>query len=247
MADPKELDFFVGRSGWLRGRAWYEAHFDGAGSATAVGEASPNYTKRHDDAEVARRISELLPGARLIYVVRHPIERMVSMYRQVVADGLEHRPAAVAFATNSDYVKTSLYAWQLEPYLAAFPPGQLLVITSEALRGRRAATVARVFEFLGVDAAWRPPGLAEESQSSDRLRVARPGAAHLARLPGYRRLLERSWRLRAAHLRLTTRPAPAGDPDLPPHVAARLRDVFAPDVARLYPLVGGEFDGWGIA
>ncbi len=248
MADPKELDFFVGRANWARGLNWYEEHFADAPGAAAVGEASPNYTKRHDDPDVAGRIAAALPGARLVYLVRHPVERMLSMYRQVAADGLETRPAAEAFAADPDYLRTSMYAWQLEPYLQHFPPDRLLVMTSERLRRDRAAAVARVFQFLGVDPAWEPPGLDRESQRGDRLRVPRRGpAARLGELPGYRNVLERSWRLRELHGRLTTRPAPPVDAALPDDQRAELRAALAPDVARLYPLVDGDFDGWGIA
>ncbi|MFQ5523302.1 MAG: sulfotransferase domain-containing protein [Acidimicrobiia bacterium] len=247
MPETKELDFFVERRNWKLGIGWYEAQFAEAGAATAVGEASPNYTKRHDDPDVAARIADTLPDVRLIYLVRHPLERMVSMYRQTVADGVEARPIEEAFAANRDYLLTSMYAWQLEPYLERFPQEHILVLTTESLRRQRAATVARVFEFLGVDPSWRPPSLDREVHRGNRLRVPRPGLRRFGELPGYRSLLNRSWRLRNLHQKITTRPAPRIDTTLTPKTEAALTRELAPDVAKLYDLVDGDFDGWGLA
>ena len=247
MPETKELDFFIERHNWSRGLAWYESQFAGAGAATAVGEASPNYTKGHDDPDVAARIADTLPDVRLIYLVRHPIERMVSMYRQTVADGVESRPIEEAFDANRDYLRTSMYAWQLEPYLERFPREHILVLTTESLRRKRTATVARVFEFLGVDPSWQPPGLHREAHRSDQLRIPRPGLHRLGELPGYRTLLNRSWRLRDLHHKLTTRPAPPVDTSLTQETEAALARTLAPDVARLYDIVDGDFDGWGLA
>ncbi len=247
MPETKELDFFVERLNWSRGLDWYQAQFADAGGAIAVGEASPNYTKRHDDPEVADRIAATLADVRLVYLVRHPIERMQSMYRQLVADGIEDRPIEEAFASDRDYLLTSSYAWQLEPYLERFPRERLLILTTEALRSQRNQTVARVFEFLGVDPSWVPPSLGREAHRGDQLRIPRSGLSALGRLPGYRRLLDRSWRLRLLHRKITTRPAPKVDTTLTPEAEAALARRLAPDVARLVTIVDGNFDGWGLA
>ncbi|HIE21267.1 MAG TPA: sulfotransferase, partial [Acidimicrobiia bacterium] len=240
MPETKELDFFLERSNWHRGLEWYETQFQAAGGQVAVGEASPNYSKRHDDPGVADRIAATLPGTRLIYIVRHPIARMRSMYRQLVADGIEHRPIEEAFASDPDYVLTSRYAWQLEPFLELLPRDRILVITTEALRDNRETTVARVFDFLGVDSAWSPPRIEREAQRGDQLRVPRRGLQPLGRLPGYQDLLNRSWRLRALHRRITTRAAPKVETTLSPETEASLARTFAQDVAELYQLVDGD-------
>jgi hypothetical protein len=247
MPATKELDFFVERRNWGRGLAWYEAQFANAGGATVLGEASPNYTKRHDDPDVAERIAATLPDVHLIYLVRHPIERMKSMYRQMVADGIEHRPIAEAFTADRDYLLTSMYSWQLEPYLERFPRQRLLVVTTESLRSHRGTTLERILEFLGIDSSWRPSDLDREAHRGDRLRVPRRGLQSLGRLPGYREFLNRSWRLRTVHHRLITRPAPMVDTALTPEAEAALARKLSSDVAQLYDLVDGDFDGWGLA
>ena len=107
--------------------------------------------------------------------------------------------------------------------------------------------MARVFEFLGVDPSWRPPDLHREAHRSDQLRIPRPRLHRLGTLAGYRALLNRSWRLRDLHQKLITRPAPPVDTSLSPEVEAALARSLTPDVAKLYDIVDGDFDGWGLA
>ncbi len=109
----KETDYFLGRREYQRGLSWYSSQFNR--HATALGEASPNYTKRHLWAGVPERIAQTLPEVRLIYVVRDPIERIVSHYVHNYAHGREKRRFSKAVTSGSNYVKTSMYAYS---YLA---------------------------------------------------------------------------------------------------------------------------------
>src|SRR4051794_39226328 len=81
MSTPKELHFFVEDRNWSRGVEWYADQFAAANGASAVGEASVTYTQMPFRAGVAERIAQLTPNARIIYLVRHPVERMLSHYR----------------------------------------------------------------------------------------------------------------------------------------------------------------------
>ena len=57
----------------------------------------------------------------MIYVVRDPIDRMLSHYLHNVGGGYEDRTLTEALADpESSYVARSRYAFQLEPYLEAF-------------------------------------------------------------------------------------------------------------------------------
>ena len=118
MSRPKELNFFVAELNWELGPEWYASHFER--DAEIRGETSPHYTNLPRFEGVAERMRELLgDGARLIYMVRDPIERMLSHYLHNVGGGYESRPMAEALADpDSAYVARSRYAMQLEPYLA---------------------------------------------------------------------------------------------------------------------------------
>jgi hypothetical protein len=151
MSQPKELDFFIGRDGWARGRAWYEEHFKSSPAAIR-GESSPSYTNYPRYRCVPERIAQMVPDARLIYVVRDPIARIVSNYIHSYANGETRRgiDAELGDLRNSDYVGQSLYFTQLRRYLRVFPAERILVIAQEDLLNDRLGTLRRVFAFLGV-------------------------------------------------------------------------------------------------
>src|SRR5919202_3826797 len=67
MAHPKETNFFS--DAWERGPAWYRSQFAGAGERQLCGEASVNYTSPEWSDVAASRMHDLIPNARLIYVV----------------------------------------------------------------------------------------------------------------------------------------------------------------------------------
>ena len=97
MAKRKELDFFVrpedsivAIGNWHRGLDWYRAQFQG--SSPVLGEASPNYTGFPHFRGVPERAARVLPEAKLICMVRDPIERIVSHYMHRRAAGVETRP-----------------------------------------------------------------------------------------------------------------------------------------------------------
>jgi hypothetical protein len=108
---------------------------------------------------VPERMARVIPDARLIYLVRDPVERTISHYFHDWIEGIEKRPMAEAFACleENPYVGPSLYHCQLQQYLRYFPSDHILVITFEDLRWNRAATLRRVFGFLCVEEDfWSP-------------------------------------------------------------------------------------------
>jgi hypothetical protein len=159
MSVDKEPGFFVERLTWNNGLDWYRSLFDAAGDAIAVGEGSTSYTKAPMHAGVPARIASVLPDVRMIYLVRHPIERMVSQYIHRRSSGKETHPIEEALLAKPNYVDLSRYAYQIEQFTEHFDRTQILVITSEALRDRRAATMARVESFIGVETGGQRAGI----------------------------------------------------------------------------------------
>src|SRR3712207_3099155 len=80
MSEKKELDFFVREKHWDKGVEWYKSNFHGNGETKIYGEASPNYTLHPIFSGVPERMYSVVPEAKLIYVVRDPIDRMISHY-----------------------------------------------------------------------------------------------------------------------------------------------------------------------
>lgn len=176
----KEVHYFD--RNFDKGASWYRRHFPTRVQMTALrtirahpvltGEASPCYLFHPLGHE---RLHDLLPSARLIALLRDPVERAFSHYRHMVRAGHEqlsfdaaieaeplrrsHRGPAVPNAEMdlADphfgrylYVERGRYAQQLERWFTCFPRGQLLVLKSEDLFSRPTETFARVLEFLDL-------------------------------------------------------------------------------------------------
>ena len=80
----KEVSFFDRH--WWRGEAWYRGQFPLRGRGRLVGEASPSYLFHPLAPE---RVHSLVPGARLVALVRDPVARAYSHYQHEVALGRE--------------------------------------------------------------------------------------------------------------------------------------------------------------
>ncbi len=246
MPDLKEPQFFPEEFNWHRGLAWYEQLFDAADGALAIGEASTTYTRYPHSKGVADRVAKVIPDARLIYLVRHPVERMLSQYQQHIQHGWERLPAEQAFRANPIYLNYSRYAMQIEQYLEHFPRKQLLVVTSEEMAAHRAKTMGAIFEFLGVDPRWRPPNLDRDFNVTERKRRPLRVDATLRRLPGYGFLARVTpLPLRKLKYQVTTR-AVVRRPRISDEFRRETEEQLRDDVRRLRDHLGPGFDGWGI-
>jgi hypothetical protein len=166
----KEVSFFDRH--YARGERWYRAHLP-VRRRGLVGEASPSYLFHPLAPE---RVAQMLPTARLIALLRNPVDRAFSHYQHEVALGREQLPFEDALAReqermdgelehmlrdpvyfshawwNYTYAARGRYAEQLERWFAAFPREQLLVLLTDDLAADTAGTYGQVLDFLGVDA-----------------------------------------------------------------------------------------------
>jgi hypothetical protein len=234
-------------SNWDRGRAWYESLFDEAGQARAIGEKSTEYTTYPLFSGVPKRIAKLLPDVRLVYLVRHPIERMLSEYHYYVKRGMLRDHSAEHALLHDGYWYLSSYAMQIEQYLEYFPRDQLLIAKSEDLKSDRIQTLKRVYEFLGVDASVLPKHMEREHNRTPEGRVRRPVDKALRRIPGYGAAASVAPRsLARVKNRLTMKKAPSR-PTLSDSARREIEDRLRDDVRRLRKYMGDDFDGWGVA
>jgi hypothetical protein len=250
MSRPKELNFFVAELNWELGPDWYASHFDR--SAAVRGESSPHYANLPRFSGVAGRMRGLLgESARLVYMVRDPIDRMLSHYLHNVGGGYERRPLEAALGDpDSAYVARSRYAMQAEPYVREFGSERLLILSREQLAGERVPTMRRVFEFCGVDPSFSSPQFERQwetgsAKSSGGFRFM----DRAVRLPGLRALdrnfdrLPESLRWLVERLVHDPKTGAAPKPDLEPGLRERLAALFRDDVARLEQIAGRDF-GW---
>ena len=251
MSTPKELNFFSYDEHWARGIEWYEGHFAGteAAGATVVGEASPSYSAAGEYPATVERMASVVPEARIIYLVRNPVDRIQSHYQHRARSGARMAPIDDEVLADPAYIDRSSYASQIERYLQRFPAERLLVIPSERLQRDRETTMAEVYRFIGVDDALAPrDALTSEFSRSSERRVARRGTGRIRHHPVTKRVvtaLPRSLRTRLSPL--SSVPSTAAHLRLSDVTRRVLAERLAPEVTRLRAHLPDDFDGWDIA
>jgi hypothetical protein len=252
MPPVKELDYFAREPRSSHGIEWYRRQFAPApAEAIAIGEASTLYTKHPRFPGVPERIAAQIPHARLIYLVRDPIERIRSHYQHQVALGAERAPLEDAIFRDPIYLDTSRYAMQIDRYLEVFASDQLLVLTSERLRGDREAAVREIYTFLGVDSNHLPVSIDREFYRSADRTTHSPFAWRVRRTLKHRfPILKRAKELVDAPLLRRRGNARTSTSDafiVTDEVRDRISRMLEEDVRRLRGYLGPAFDGWGIA
>ena len=155
----KEVHYFDQH--YDRGQGWYIQQFQAAQPGQLCGDITPFYLFH---PEVPERIHRLLPAARLIVLLRDPVERAISQLFHACKRGFEPLEPADAFAAETQrlasgdpyslqkhsYVSRSRYLEQLDRYEALFPSDQLLILRSEDLFAQPEQVWDRLLHFLGV-------------------------------------------------------------------------------------------------
>jgi len=147
----KEPHFFSMDQIYSRGWDWYKSLFDSAAGATVLGEASVTYSVASNFPRAAERIARHLPEARLIYIVRHPIDRIEShwMHQRFEKKGVP-RSFLKAVRQCEHLVDASRYWYQLSRYRSYFPDDRILILLLEEMKVDPQAVVSKAFRFLGL-------------------------------------------------------------------------------------------------
>jgi hypothetical protein len=246
MSDPKELNFFIEERNYPRGLEWYARHFDPA--ARCRGESSPNYTAYPQHLGVPERMAAAVPDAKLIYIVRDPIDRITAHWVHNYAKRREKGSLRETLLhPNTSYVSRSRYFMQLQRFLEHFPAEQILVLDNQDLRDDRMPTLRRVFEFAGVDPSFEHPKFEQVRHSTSKkkratrlgMRVQRASRSRLGR-----RVPRRAWLAMDVALPLS-KPI-----EKPTGVREALGDevleVLHEDAERLRAHTGRDFANWSV-
>lgn len=190
---------------WVERLAEYRDLFERP--APVRGEASIAYSAFPWAPEIPDRVRATIPDARIVYLVREPIQRMLSHYAQNHWDrhlwGAKRFPIRPFDELMDDLedpmnmpVWCSRYATQVERWIDRLGQDRVLVLDQRDLLRHRSVTLRRVFEFLEVDADFTSPAWDAEHNTATQHRLPtelseRLGRAGRAgrRVPGLRRLL----------------------------------------------------------
>lgn len=228
----------------------YARLFEGVTDEVAIGEVSPAYLVNPRACEL---IHKHIPEAKLIAVLRNPVERAYSDYLMRVREGLEpHRDFGQALAEAEEryrsghpggfYVRTGFYGRQLKPYFKTFGADRIQIHLFEELVGSPNEALASIFRFLGVDPDFRPGPLLRTNVSG----VPRDAAAtalfwlrmRLGRVASAVLPVETKRRIKALMEKRLDRPS------LLPEHRRQLVDVYRDDIRELEKLVGRSLEHW---
>lgn len=246
---------------FIRDGETYLELFAGAGEATRRGEASTWYLHSREAADGIRAFE---PDARIIIMLRDPVEMIASLHRKNLYHGLEELedleealeaetarargerlPDPAGFRECLQYREAARYADGVARFLDGFPPGAVRILLFEDFVTDPGRTYGQVLRFLGV-----PDDGRSSFDTHNRNRRVRSEVVRrlLRRPPKLLRILAGAlpawlrWRgggfLRRANTVVEARSAPD------PRIVRRLREELAPDVRRLEELIGRDLSTW---
>lgn len=163
---PDEIHYFDKAQNFARGLSWYSKHFESAGDGQLASEKTPDYLWANGDGaeghlpDVHLKLYQTLPAARLIVVLRNPVERALSALTHLV------RTRRIAPTQNVDelllgkkhtrirghgVISKGLYYRQLAAYARLFNRSQMLVLIFEEDIARAPERgLSQVCRFLGI-------------------------------------------------------------------------------------------------
>jgi hypothetical protein len=230
----------------VKSLAEYEQLFAAAGDASAVGEASPIYL---ECPQAPGRIRQLLPAARLICSLRHPVDRAYADYLMYLwRRGRRFEPARDLTATStwarpdSRWMQVSRYHGQLSRYFEVFPRDRIHVFLIDDLKDDPVETVQAVYRFLEIDPTFVPDfdtahnvGGVPASRFLESVLTNRAIRAAVEPLIP-KRAADWVRNLRTRNMRKA--------PPLPPALRKELTARFRDDIVETSNLIGRNLDHW---
>jgi hypothetical protein len=223
--------------------------FQNVSGEKAIGEASVCYLW---SKTAAQNIASATPSAKIIMVLRNPVDRAFSQYKQAVACGLVGRSfrehIRISLNSKSDkfevlnpFLEYGLYYEQVKRYTDLFRAQNLRIYLYDDYRNAPENTLADSFEFLEVDPEFSP----DMSERHLDTRVPRfIWISYMLRKCGVWPLLKRAApaTLRPGVRKLVSRNGQSLEID--PADRAFLSDYYREDAARLSTLIQRDLDAW---
>jgi hypothetical protein len=225
----------------------YAAIYEQARPEQVCCDASTAYAKRPDFEGVVQRAMQVLPtDFKVIYVVRHPIQRIISQHHHEHFEGKVGPSIDDEVRRHARYVQYSQYAYQLKPWLDAIGADRIRVIRFEDYTERRQETVRDLCAFIGLapqECVVEEDRVHNQSQGKPVKGTFWHAIQHNV---AYRKLIRplASPRARLAIRRLLLPKAADRLAPPRPETIAFLRDSLFEDASRLHELVGRPAPFW---
>jgi len=240
MTSPKEPCFFSDDEVWQRGVEWYASLFNQARPDDLCGESSTHYTKLPTYPLTIERMKAHLPShIKFLYIMRHPIDRLISQHIHEWTQRVVSGPIDQAIDEFPELIDYSRYAMQLEPYFDAFGQASVLPMFFDRLSSHPQQELERVCQFIGRGgpARW-DESIEEQNVSSQRMRQ-NPLRDAIVNFPGLK-TIRRNLVPQAVRDRIKQLWMMKGRPQLSPANLKRLTNIFDEDLQILGRWLGLE-------
>jgi len=175
MSEPKEPTYFARDERFRRGESWYLSLFQDSRPDQLCGEASTNYTNWPLYPDTVTRMAELAPAVKLIYLMRHPVDRAYSHYIQLIQNIRTDNPDYKFDKTFDEYIavddsviQSSNYMLQISQYLTHYSRDQMLFLIFEEFIKDPQSSLTQVADFLGIDRGFDFIGTGEVKENLNR-------------------------------------------------------------------------------
>ena len=238
MSELKEPNFFSNDEQYAKGMSWYLSNFDSTDDYILCGESSTHYAKLPTYPQTIARLKQHLPSAKFIYVMRHPIDRLISQYIHEWSVGAISTDINRAVFQYPELIAYSQYSMQLQPYLEEFGRDRVLPVFFERLLSNPQAELERICRFLDYSEQPTWQELDAQNVSSQRMRTSKLRDL-LVETPVLRtirqNLVPKSWRIWVQGLWTMKQ-----KPELKTEQLEHLETVFDRDLAVLGSWLGAE-------
>ncbi|WP_082348901.1 MULTISPECIES: sulfotransferase domain-containing protein [Planktothricoides] len=149
MSELKEPNFFSNDEQYAQGIEWDQSHLAAADTHDLFGESSTHYTKLPTYPQIITRLQKHLPDVKLIYVMRHLIDRRVSQYIQEWSECRISVEINQAIYNHPELIDYSRYSFQIKSYFEAFGQDRVLPVFFERLFYQPQTELERICQFIG--------------------------------------------------------------------------------------------------
>jgi hypothetical protein len=240
----KETHFFDKH--FHRGLAWYRGHYDAGPAGKRMGEIAPTYFA----SDAARdRIARIAPNAKVICILRNPLDRLLSLYRLKSAYGVIRWSLEQALERDPELLESSLYATKLKGWYRALSPEQVLVTLYDDLRDRPQSFVNAIADFVRLPRFTLRPADAHYVNASDGMTY--PRHYYFARLA----TSMASWCKSQRFNRIVTAAKASSFPklfmgggqpfaEMSPKMSLQLAEILRPEMDELEVMLNRDFSAW---
>jgi len=187
MAKPirPEPKFFINKtSETLSYETYREKYFSNTGLVKWLGEKSTSYI---ESAQAAKAIHKMFPEAKIIIMLRNPVDRAISNYKFSKQNGLETLPIDKAMVNESQrqtwhnltkasvspfaYKQRGIYVRYIDLWAQLFGRENLILLISENFVSNR-YKIQALYHELKIDDTFIPKGLHDRVNATDRYQIS---------------------------------------------------------------------------